>query len=173
MAAVPERAGRNALGGLQSALREQWPERDDGWVQADDLHLTLRYLGDLSAERLEAALSSLRLTEDEPSLALRCTGIELWPSIRPRIAVARFEEDPRISRWVATIETWAVENGLQPEQRPYAAHVTLLRSPRPLPALQASPAADISVCFTSVAAMHRSQAVRGPRYEAHAEYRLA
>lgn len=158
---------------LQGRLRDIWPERDDGWVLVDDLHLTLRFLGDLSAERLGSALASLRLTEDEPALALRCTGIEQWPSIRPRIVVARFAEDPRVSRWVATIEAWAVENGMQPEQRPYAPHITLLRSPRPLPALREPVEADCTVCFTTVAAMHRSDSPRGPRYEAHAEYRLA
>lgn len=173
VAAVPERLGRDALSGLQTQLREAWPERDDGWVDVDDLHLTVRFLGDLPAEPLQAALASLRLPEDEPALRLQCSGVELWPAIRPRIAVARFSADPRLGQWVQALEEWAVGHGLPPEHRVHAPHITLLRSAKPLAPVPASIAPSFMLRFTEVQAMHRRAAARGPRYEAHASYRLA
>ena len=169
---MPDRAGRDALGELQSQLRALWPERDEGWVDADDLHLTLRFLGDLPAPSLEAALATLQLPESEPQLVLRCTGVELWPGVRPRLAVARFEDDRRMADWVAALERWAVDFGLPTEGRLHAPHVTLLRAPKPLTAPAALPAAGFPVHFSAVQAMHRSEHARGPRYEAHAEYPL-
>ena len=175
IAAVPDRAGRDALGAVQSRLRETWPERDadPGWTLTDDLHLTLRFLGDLPEAALEQALASLSLPPEEPAPSLAFRGIELWPAVRPRIAVARFESSPQLAAWVATIEAWAVEHGLAPEHRPFAPHVTLLRSPKPLNPVPGQARPDFDLRVEAVQAMHRSPDSRGPRYLAHAEYRLA
>ncbi|MCK7594849.1 RNA 2',3'-cyclic phosphodiesterase [Pseudomarimonas salicorniae] len=174
IAAVPDRAGRDALSAVQSRLREAWPERDadPGWTLTDDLHLTLRFLGDLPESALEQALGSLSLPPGEPAPTLAITGIELWPALRPRIAVARFESSGQLAAWVATVEAWAVEYGLAPEHRPFVPHVTLLRSPKPLSPVSGMLLPELDLRLEAVQAMHRSPHSRGPRYLAHAEYRL-
>lgn len=168
---MPDRAGRDALDRLQSSLREVWPEREDGWTSGDDFHLTLRFLGDLDADRLQAALAALSLAAPTPALEVTFTGIELWPSRRPRLAVARFAADPRLAEWVATLERWAVDHGLPAEPRAHLPHVTLLRSPKPLDA-QPPALSSWRLRLSGLQAMHRSLQDRGPRYQAHAEYRL-
>lgn len=169
---MPDRAGRDALSDLQAQLRDCWPGLDAGWLLGDDLHLTLRYLGDLYPAELESALAELQLGEAEPALCLRFSGVALWPDLRPRLAVARFEDEPRLAAWVATLEHWAVHSGLGPESRAHAPHVTLLRSVKPLSHPEPLPAPDFTLRFAAVQALHRSSCARGARYEAHAEYRL-
>ena len=170
---MPDRDGREALDALQSALRSVWPGRDEGWLLGDDLHLTLRYLGDLYPDQLDAALASLRLAEDEPALTLRFRGIGLWPSQRPRLAVARLADDARVAAWVGALEHWAVREGLPAEHRAHAAHVTLLRSPRPLGTPDsAPPLPDLCLRFDRICAMHRHDPPRGPRYATHAAHAL-
>jgi 2'-5' RNA ligase len=172
IAAVPDRAGRDALCDLQAQLRDCWPGLEAGWLLADDLHLTLRYLGDLYPAQLEAALAELQLGEAEPALCLQLCGVALWPALRPRLAVARFEDQPRLSTWMAALEQWAVRSGLSAEARSPVPHITLLRSVKPLPFPARLPAPAITLRLAAVQALHRSSSPRGARYQAHAEYRL-
>lgn len=105
------------------------------WTAAEQLHLTLRFIGEVdghTAENVAAALSSLRV---EP-FDLRLKGIgqfhhrrsgTLWAGTEPREPVAALAA--RIDRAVASA-------GLPPETRAFVPHVTLARWNGPAPDLQ-------------------------------------
>lgn len=172
IAALPDRAGRDWLAELAEGLLPLWPEAPLDWVEPADLHLTLRFLGDLAPEHLLAAIASLAIEEGTPALSLGFRGIELWPARRPRLVVARLDGDPRLELWLARLGDWAMQQGLRFEPGEHLPHVTLLRSPRPLPVPARLPRAEGRIGFDRVVAMHRNLAARRPRYEGHAEYRL-
>ena len=105
------------------------------WAPAEQLHLTLRFIGEVdgdTAEDVAAALSTLRF---QP-FALRLSGVgqfhhrrsgALWAGINPREPVAALAS--RIDRAVCSA-------GVATERRAFVPHVTLARWSGPAPDLQ-------------------------------------
>ena len=103
---------------------------DDGadfrWQQDEQLHLTLRFVGEVErplAEDLAAALAAIRA----PAFELRIHGTgrfeqrnsgALWAGIEPRAPVAAL---------AAKVERICQSVGLEPERRAFHPHITLAR----------------------------------------------
>jgi 2'-5' RNA ligase len=103
---------------------------DDGadfrWQQDEQLHLTLRFVGEVErplAEDLAAALAAIR----SPSFELRLRGTgrfeqrnagALWAGVEPKEPVAAF---------AAKVERACQSIGLDPERRAFHPHITLAR----------------------------------------------
>jgi len=112
-------------------------EAKASWVLLDQMHLTLRFLGDVPDElaadcatRLGPALAAV------PPFGLRVCGVGCFPNPHePRVVWAGIEGETQALETVAAIaEREAVAAGCSPEPRPFRAHVTLgrLRDPREL-----------------------------------------
>jgi RNA 2',3'-cyclic 3'-phosphodiesterase len=100
------------------------------WQDDAQLHLTLRYIGEVdrrTAEDIASSLSSLRF---EP-ITLRLAGVgqferkgrceALWAGVSPKDDVTRLHK--KIDRMIAAM-------GLAPEHRAYLPHITLARMNR-------------------------------------------
>jgi RNA 2',3'-cyclic 3'-phosphodiesterase len=97
-----------------------------GWVGEDNLHLTLRFIGDVErplANDLVVALARVRY----PAFALaiqgtgrfdRWSGGALWAGVEPRKAVAEL---------AAKVERACQSAGIVPERRAFHPHITLAR----------------------------------------------
>ena len=102
------------------------------WVAADDLHLTLRFLGDIDRRTADEFIDRIGPFRVEPfELTLTSLGVfgghrpeVIWVSAEPRAVLARLNQ-------VHEREARAV--GLDADSRPFAPHVTLarLRGTRP------------------------------------------
>lgn len=154
---------------------------DDGpelrWVGEEQLHLTLRFVGEVErpmANDLAAALATIRMEGFELKLAGvgrfdRRNGGALWAGIAPKAPVAGL---------AAKIERACQEAGLAPERRAFHPHITLARwkgrSARAADALAertrglSSPPFPVErfVLFESHLSRH------GPHYDAVATYPL-
>ncbi len=96
------------------------------WVGEDNLHLTLRFIGEVErphANDIAAALERLR----SPAFQLRISGVgkfeqrnggALWAAVEPREPVASL---------AAKVERALQQAGLEPERRAYHPHITLAR----------------------------------------------
>lgn len=96
------------------------------WQTDDQLHLTLRFIGEVArplAEDIAGALSHVRA----PAFELRITGTgrfeqrsrgALWAGVEPRDPVAAL---------AAKIERMCIAAGLEPEHRAFHPHITLAR----------------------------------------------
>jgi 2'-5' RNA ligase len=97
------------------------------WINQDNLHLTLRFLGELDggeAADIDVALAQIRT----PGFTLGLEGIShfgegrklraLWAGVRP---------NPLLMRLQAKIEQAVIRAGLPPEKRKFKPHVTLAR----------------------------------------------
>jgi len=97
------------------------------WVDPDDLHLTLRFAGDLdggAAEDLAAALAAVRA----PAFELRLSGFgHFGGGRRLRALWAAVEPVPALALLQGRIEAAARRAGLEPEGRRFVPHVTLAR----------------------------------------------
>src|SRR5215213_6353967 len=99
---------------------------DFRWQQDEQLHLTLRFIGEVErpvAEDLADALSRIRAQPFE----LRVTGVgrfeqrnsgALWAAVEPKAPLAAL---------AAKIERVCIEIGLDPERRAFHSHITLAR----------------------------------------------
>ena len=99
------------------------------WVPAENLHLTLRFLGEVPRARLPALSSALRDAANEhPGFELALEGIALFPSARrPRALVATLPNPQPLEDLAAAVEAAVRGSGLPPERRRFRPHVTLAR----------------------------------------------
>lgn len=115
--------------GILAALRTDL----DGarWTRPEQLHLTLRFLGDTDAEQvpvLEAAFAEITVSP----LALRFDDLAAFPSPRqPHVLVAQVAPNDALLDLQRQIETAVQALGWEPEDRPFRPHVTLARLKRP------------------------------------------
>jgi 2'-5' RNA ligase len=147
------------------------------WVAARNLHLTLRFIGEVdegAAHEIHEALATLAL----PRSSLTLEGFGTFGSRQPHTLWAGVAPDEALERLQAKVETTLVHAGLPPEPRKFFPHVTLarLRNAQP-PRLQAfitlnSPfrAGPTPVGHFTLFRSHLSRS--GAEYEAVAEYPL-
>jgi len=124
---LPE-AVRASLGRLRDMLRHS--KAQASWVKTDNMHLTLRFLGEIDEKNLETF--SARLYDScarYAALTMFVRGTGVFPNARrPAVVWAGLEA---LSGDLAGIQT-AVESaaraiGLPPETKPFHPHITLAR----------------------------------------------
>ncbi|HYJ81561.1 MAG TPA: RNA 2',3'-cyclic phosphodiesterase [Allosphingosinicella sp.] len=100
------------------------------WQSEDQLHLTLRFIGEVDrhlARDVDAALSSVR----HPAFSVHLNGlgvfdrrgepVTLWAGLTPHEPLRALHKK---------VDQALVQAGLEPERRAYLPHVTLARLPR-------------------------------------------
>lgn len=119
---------RKLLVQVQEALRRA--DAQVKWVEEENLHLSLKFLGDLDEEavaRLKGALSIEAL--QWPGMALTYQGIGTFPEHGlPRVVWAGCSGDvPKLAALAGAVERCAEQVGVPRERHPFAAHLTLGR----------------------------------------------
>jgi 2'-5' RNA ligase len=114
----PDIADRLAMlrGGLPNAR----------WIDRDNYHLTLRFIGDVDRRVAEDVAESLDRVR-RPVFSLRLTGVSALGTKRPHAIVAMAEPTAALIELQAEHERILQRIGLPPEGRKYTPHVTLAR----------------------------------------------
>lgn len=119
---------RSALLELSARLRKS--DVRASWVKSDAMHLTLRFLGEITTENVERLVAGL----DEPYSAmepfeLTVKGTGAFPSFRePSVAWAGVEPlEGGLARAQTIAENAAQSIGLKSEKRRFHPHLTLAR----------------------------------------------
>jgi len=99
------------------------------WVNADDLHITLRFFGDLSKRQADELIHCLDGIE-EPMFEVVVRGLGTFGGRDPRTLWAGVEPHPHLMALQAAIERAARSAGLAMETRKYHPHITLARLDR-------------------------------------------
>lgn len=146
LALAPDPAAQAVLCRYQRHLAQfSWASHVK-WVAEANLHLTIRFLGELTPAVqtnlvgwLETALAQL----DTPGrLELELTEPRWFPSPRqPRTLACLVVATPSLTALAALAESGARAAGLAPEERPFQAHITLGRT---RPTLRVSPRLDVN-----------------------------
>ncbi|HHM23849.1 MAG TPA: RNA 2',3'-cyclic phosphodiesterase [Bacteroidetes bacterium] len=125
-------AGREAVGRLISELR---PKADGlRWVRPESLHLTLKFLGEVSEEKLPELAEALRQSaEGIPPFDYTLVGKGCFPNCRrPRVLWIGVENPGReIFHLQRQVEDAFEAIGFQRENRKFTAHLTVARVKRP------------------------------------------
>ena len=100
-------------------------------VPAENLHLTLVFLGEIAERLLEDVDLAFRAIR-APGFALAPAGLGLFGGARARVAYVGVAENPALRRLQAKVETAARGAGVALPARRYVPHVTLARLPERL-----------------------------------------
>jgi len=119
---------KEAAAAIQRELMNS--EATVGWVRREGMHLTLKFLGEVSSARLpeiEKALS--RAAEGTGSMKIAVRGLGVFPSPKnPRVIwLGILPEDDRLARLQERIDHALAPLGFQPEHREFRPHLTLGR----------------------------------------------
>lgn len=97
------------------------------WVQAEQMHLTLRFIGEVDGGVFRDIKEGLADIETE-GFVLQVKGLGFFPPRKtPRVLWAGIEPVERVSGLRRRIDNVLLGLGLEPEGRKYAPHITLAR----------------------------------------------
>jgi 2'-5' RNA ligase len=99
---------------------------DFRWQEDEQLHLTLRFVGEVErpvAEDLAAALGRIRVEPFE----IRVSGVGRFEQRNSGALWAGVEPKPPVAALAAKVERACVAVGLEPERRAFHPHITLAR----------------------------------------------
>ena len=106
--------------GLESLIR---------WVPAENMHLTMKFLGDVSQSNLEFLIQMLRNEADSfHCFDLHLTGLGSFPNLkRPRVIYIGIQAPAALDSLQRGIESASHRLGYESEEHPFSAHLTLGR----------------------------------------------
>ena len=134
---IPEDV-RSSLAALAAKLRPAC--RNARWVRIEGLHVTLKFIGETSAEKTEMIKAALAAVPSRDSIPINFRGLGFFPNERrPRVLWAGIEAGAELAALAAAVETALVPLGIPREERAFSPHLTLARfdTPRGLDALHA------------------------------------
>jgi 2'-5' RNA ligase len=99
------------------------------WVSVENMHLTLKFFGDVSPSSLEFLIQMLRNEADTVScFNIHLTGLGAFPSLkRPRVIYIGIQAPPALDTLQRGIESASRRLGYEAEERSFSAHLTLGR----------------------------------------------
>lgn len=124
---------RKQLTSLMKHLRMQEWERHIRWSQPENLHVTLRFLGNCTEEQMLTLVRQIpEGVKKIPPFTLQLGNVALFPSTKnPRVLAVNVVPCQQLYLLLTAIEEGVVQTGFPPEQRPYLPHITLGYVSRP------------------------------------------
>jgi 2'-5' RNA ligase len=96
------------------------------WVDKENYHVTLRFIGDVDGRTADAVAESLEQIS-RTSFSLQLNGLGAFGSRKPHSVWAGVTMTPELNDLQAELERRIRRVGLEPERRKFAPHVTLAR----------------------------------------------
>ena len=170
---------RTAIGELSGTLRSELGEMK--WVRPGNIHLTLRFLGEIDQPRLPDVSSAVAGAAAEvPPFELRVAEVGHFGSPRnPRVLWLGLEQEEHLSSLAAGIENRLEAAGFGRADKPFRAHLTLARAgkkPGPPPDWQRlaslTPDAWPLWPIEEVCVIESTLTPRGPIYDIQSRHQL-
>jgi len=123
---IPEPARSEVAGLLRHVRQGDWPVR---WVHEDNLHLTLKFFGEVPPGRLDVIAEALQFAvSGSGPLPLSLTEPGVFPNLRrPRVVWIGLSAPPALELLQDRLERRSEAIGFAPEGGPYHPHLTLGR----------------------------------------------
>jgi RNA 2',3'-cyclic 3'-phosphodiesterase len=122
---IPE-AVREVLTGLR--MRFEKICRGARWVRLEGVHITLKFIGEVPAGRVDAIRAALQNARATAPIDLRFVGLGFFPNERhPRVFWAGIEAGAALAQLAAAVEAQLSPLGFPPEKREFRPHLTLAR----------------------------------------------
>jgi len=119
---------RDALAKTQTSLK--YAGADVKWIGKDNIHLTLKFLGEISEDKAEQVATALDdITKETKPFDISLKDLGAFPAIdHPRVIWVGLDKGAKESTELAKkIDEALSKLGFQEESRPFAAHLTIGR----------------------------------------------
>jgi 2'-5' RNA ligase len=123
---------QECLDQVAAKLKQQLGDAPVRWVSPENIHLTLKFLGDVSLSNIDV-LKEVLQTEaaNHPSMVICVGGVGAFPKVRnPRVIWVGVEAPPELETLQRGIDIQTARIGYAPDQRPFSPHLTLGRVSR-------------------------------------------
>jgi 2'-5' RNA ligase len=98
------------------------------WVRPENLHVTLKFIGEAAPAKLHVIRAALAAMRSREAVELRLHGLGFFPNqIRPRVLWAGMEASPNLAPLAGDIDHALGGVGFALEKRPFTPHLTLAR----------------------------------------------
>ena len=98
------------------------------WVRAENLHMTLKFIGNVDVGKLDTIRAALGEVSAGGAVELRFRGLGFFPNEkRPRVLWAGIVASPNLALLTAEVDARLEKLGIPRETREYAPHLTLAR----------------------------------------------
>ena len=98
------------------------------WVRPENLHVTLKFLGETESAKLDALRKILPTVHSAQPVSLEFRGLGFFPNEkRPRVLWAGMETSANLKTLAADIDQATHRLGFPLEERPFTPHLTLAR----------------------------------------------
>jgi len=98
------------------------------WVRPESLHITLKFVGEQTPERVQAITEHLQRVESR-AFEIRAGGYGFFPTAKaPRVFWIGIHAGPQLAELAKSIDMAVAEVGIPQEDRPYSPHLTLARA---------------------------------------------
>ena len=98
------------------------------WVRPENLHVTLKFIGEVTPEKLGAIREALATVRSDSPVTLEFRGLGFFPhEKRPRVFWAGMNASPNLKILAADIDSATEKLGILREERPFSPHLTLAR----------------------------------------------
>ncbi|HEX6981836.1 MAG TPA: RNA 2',3'-cyclic phosphodiesterase [Balneolaceae bacterium] len=105
----------------------QEPVKGLRWQKINQLHITLKFLGDVSEDKVKALQTEFSKIK-MPAFSLSLQGLGYFPKgKRPRVLWAGVEENQSLRKLRDKVEGICVSAGFKAGARPFMPHITLAR----------------------------------------------
>ena len=115
-------------------LPDQLEEKRVRWVRPENLHVTLKFIGEVADAKLDGIRAALSTVHSDASLDLRVHGLGFFPDEkRPTVLWTGFDASTNLPTLAGDIERALTPQGIEKEKRAFVAHLTLARFAAPGP----------------------------------------
>ncbi len=98
------------------------------WMRPESLHVTLKFIGEQTPERVEAITERLRRVEGS-AVEIRSAGYGFFPTAKaPRVFWTGIQAGPQLAELAGGIDAATAELGITREDRTFSPHLTLARA---------------------------------------------
>lgn len=171
-------ARRRAVGGLAADLARRLASRGVGrsarWVEPANLHLTVRFIGEVGDEQAARIQEAVRRRFATPAFDLGLGGLGVFPPVGPPrvLWVGVTEGEDSLAALHEEVEARLEALGEPRETRPFSAHLTLARFKEPdrrlgevVRAILRDIPAEVGACRIDRVTLYESRlAPTGPTY---------
>jgi 2'-5' RNA ligase len=101
---------------------------DARWVRPESLHITLKFIGEQTADRVDAIAERLQRVKGG-AFDIRAGGYGFFPTAKAaRVFWIGIYAGPQLAELAESIDVATAELGIPHEDRPYSPHLTLARA---------------------------------------------